>query len=537
MKPSPDNLTEVLLFWDGQLTPVEAEAFLRKAQADPALGALLREEAVLQGGLAEAGAFESAPPRRLRLSAWVPRAAAAAVVCIAFFAGRFTAGPDPARDVRTVVFQDEIANATAASFQARMGDAVLRVHPGASGARTGDGFRLDGGTVEVEGPRDTSVRVEGLGTVRLRGHGVLSYDSGGRDSDDPVLVVQMLRGRARLLSDRHDPETVGTGELKVFERRGFRSVRQLIARLDALEGDESLTTLTLEEWESLLSSLGQDREALESRVGALLDRNQRLALELDAIRSAGGERKAPAIRDYLEVLARESGHRGAMPGRQPWSPHWWGEVRHLVKRFEGREADLVQEVESVLLAPEAPSFRRRIGLSVLRHVPHAKSVEVAARFLQDEEEAIRSAAIQVLVESGDVQSRRLLLDAFRSDPSVDVRVSAAGGLMKPEDAVEVLPWLLEQFDRSPRHPEHLRRRILARVSKAPPAEFAEFAVGIGIDPDESRVLQMDVLWMLSRLCKLGSGDAAKALDFLSVAAADLGIRVWAGKFLAEAVRN
>jgi hypothetical protein len=529
------NRYEMDRFLDGELSHEEMKRFCERVDEDSGLARDLREEFVLRDLLkGEEIAVGGVSPASRFGSRWLPRVAAAAVVILAFTAGRFSDRLASSTSPASVTeLNGAVINATESSITKSFGDSVLRVHPGAQGHRLSNGFRLDGGTVEVEGRKDANVVVDGVGTLRISGHGILSYDQGGSGVDEAILIVQMLKGRARFLGDRNEHELVSGGELKVFERRGFRSLRQLVNRLHAYEGDENLTTLTASDWEQLLSEVGSDRESLESRVGALLGHNQKLSLELEARKVLGDSRRDPSIRDFLEVLAREDPNRGGASSRGGRPPQWFGKVRHFVDRYENRGDELVEEVERALLSGETTVARQRIGLAVLRHLRHQRAAEIAKRFLSADSDDLRAEAALALSSYSDGATRDALRARFLEDTSFDVRLAAASGLMGEQDLPEVLPWLMAEYRKKPRRSEWDRRRILARVFQAPFEQVSDFVVGVALDSAESRGVHQDILWMLRNLAKQGANNAGLALDFLSVTAGSTEVRMMASRYLQE----
>jgi hypothetical protein len=208
-------------------------------------------------------------------------------------------------------------------------------------------------------------------------------------------------------------------------------------------------------------------------------------------------------------------------------------VRHLVSRYDGRTDELLTEIEELLLSPDASASRQRIGLGVLRHIRDPRSAKLAARFLNSKSDDLRAAAASVLSNFSDPENRKLLRDLFQEDKDVEVRISAAGGLMGPEDYQLVLPWLMDEYSQKPRPNELVRKRLLGKIFHAPFKDVAEFVVGVALDGSESRGVHLDVLWMLRTLAKQGSNTAVTALDFLSVTAPKSEVRMMASRFLEE----
>lgn len=540
---SPDELDRRLdLFLDGDLSDEEMEAFRQQVLEDPGLRASIRDDLVVSAALdalgvdafgedsaaAPAGAVSSRP--RLR---WPAAAAAAAVIVLAFVLGRSVGDAGGTSDAASpVAALDAIAAGESFAGQQRtrevlVGDARLLLRPGARGrvvSTSPPALVLDAGSVALASASEARVEIDGFGTAVVEGDCSL-FVAPATDRRGAYLMVTSFSGATRVM-DGEFTDTVTVGEPRLFDGGGPRLTGDVLARLAEIEGDEGIMVLTSAEHADLLSSLDDDKERLQVKVAELMQERERLAVELEALK-----RRAPEVRLTLEELVRttaELAEKEGLDGRD--RARWWRRIRAVRRRAGHKTSEIVAVIDRELLRPELSRTRQQLGLWFLSQLRSPAAARALQRFTKNQSVALRVAATEGLARQKNPRLRRVLNDVFRTDSAVVVRIAAAGGLVTLGDYGEPLKWLLSQYGRRPRHPEGLRRRILARVMAAPLAESkaSQYIVDLCLSDDASLHEQREVIHLLARL---GSDDAEQTLAFLAGNASRRQIRALAKRRL------
>lgn len=531
----PDELQENLdLFLDGALSEDEMHAFRRAVQDDPALRSRIRDDLVMSAALESAGASAFTPT--VVTPPWWRRVgigiAAAGLVAAAFVAGRSLSGGDDgvASSGAPVARAGDVIEASASVREVRVGAARLRLRPGGQLSVVSDApatVALRRGSVEVASPdADARVEVPGFGNALVRGQAslLLGPDTSQRG---PYLMVTTFAGDVRVV-DGEFTDAIGPGEPRLFDGGGPRLAGEVLARMAELEGDEGLMVLTTSQHAELMATVDQDKEQLQVRIADLLAENERLALELEALQRREPSRRV-SLREVLQSMALVAEKEGLNHRSQI---RWWRRIRAVVRTYGQGADDLVDAIEDTLLAPGASASRQRLGMWFLTRVRGRKSVEALLERTGDQDVEVRLAAVEGLARQRRPRCRAALRSAFRSDRSLLVRISAAGGLVSLGDYGEPLQWLLEQYELRPRHPEYLRRRILGRVVTAPLAQSKaeQYIIELCLSQEASFEWQREVVHLLARL---GDETARTTLEFVAEAAPRRKLRELAVRCLAR----
>ena len=528
MTPRSDSHhDDVLRFWDDDHPREEREAFLDELDVDPVLRQALREEAMLQDGALKTAIphFAHAAPRE---SFWrrigVPAAAAAALVAGAFFAGRFTLQESTAPvQPSPLAVEARLQNTSDTPVDVKVANALVRAYPGAQGQRTSNGLRLDSGTVEVDTDTDSDVLLGDLGCVRVNGSMWLSFSAGRPGVLPPRATLRILRGHATVLPRRGDPIPLKPGTLSVIDQGGARPLDHIIERLAALSQEEGSATFSRAELDELIGIFQEERTTQEAELASLQQQLQSLSLELEASKGQA------SIADLVEALARHDSSPSASRRRG----FWWGMARHLVDlaKSRGQEETVITEVQGRLLAESSTARERMRAMYLLGEVGTDPARTVIKKHLDDEDAMVRASAVYAIAKRPSEAERSLLRRWFESDKNMDVRISAAGGLMSLGAEPDVLQWLMGQYSQLPNHRERDRQRIMARVMKAPFASVAPFLVAVCVDSHESPRQQSELLYLARHVAESGSRDARNVLEFVAEAAPDVYIRHKARRLL------
>jgi len=532
---SPQELQQRLdLLLDGELSEEEAIAFSQTVQDDPGLRDLVRDHLVLSSALESvspsAFAPEVLPPFR-----WWPRvaatAAAAVLVAAAFLFGRTLSDAADGADSRPVVpvaRAGDVIDASGSLREVRVGDARLRVRPGGRISVVSEvpaAVALELGSVEVaSASADARVDVEGFGKAFVQGDAalLLGPDTSRRGG---YLMVTSFAGAVRVV-DGEFTDGIEPGEPRLFDGGGPRLAGEVLARMSELEGDEGLMVLTTSQHTELMAALDQDKEQLQVRVADLLAANERLALEFEAMQRRDPKRKL-SLREVLDSMAAIA-ERDGISSRTQASQ--WRRIRAVVRKYDRRPDEVVGAIEEILLAADATPVRRRLGMWCLSRVRSSRAIDMLMPYVDAPNLDLRVAAIEGLARQRNARCRDALSNAFQHDEALLARISAAGGLVSLGDYGAPLEWLLEEYRKRPRHPEHLRRRMLGRVAAAPLAQskVADYIVDLCVSREAAPEQQREVIHLLARL---GDDTARTTLEFLSEAAARPPLRALAARYL------
>ena len=517
------------LLLDGELSEEEALAFRHAVQDDPALRALVRDDLVLASALESVDPSVFAPPA-VPLK-WWPRVAAsvaaAGLVVAAFLVGRGDFhGQAVSPSTFLVARAGDVISASGSLREVQIGDSRIRVRPGGRVSVVSEvpvAVALESGSVEVmSAAADTRVDVGGFGEAFVKGGAalLLGPDTSRRGG---YLMVTSFFGSVRMV-DGEFTDSIEPGEPRLFDGGGPRLAGEVLARMAEFEGDDGLMVLTTSEHTELMAALDQDKEQLQVRIAALMAENERLALEFEAMQRRDPKRLL-SLREVLESMAAVAERDDSRPQVSQWR-----RIRAVVRKYGRRPDEVVRAIEETLLTADATRVRRRLGMWSLSRVRSPLAIDALLPYVEDPDLNLRVAAVEGLARQRNPRCRDALSKAFQGDEALLVRVSAAGGLVSLGDYGEPLQWLLEQYRQRPRHPEHLRRRILGRVVAAPLAQskVAEYIVDLCLSTETVPEQQREVIHLLARL---GDDTARTTLEFLSEAAVRLQIRALATRHL------
>jgi len=524
------------LLLDGDLSPAELDELRDALARDVELRGRVRDDLTLSDALTRLGpsGLGRASVYELR---WRRRATAAAAAVVLLLTGalggmllrdkRGQAAPEEAAEVVPIAAVGALLSAEDEFLEADLGGARVRVLPRGRVrvARTGrhPAVELIAGGLEVRTEDQAEVSVDGFGLARVAGSSQLVLARPASSVDAPYLLVSSWTGDVVLQEGAYE-DRVPAGQPHVFDGGGPRLVGEVLRRLADLEGDEALTVLTSSESEELMSSLDRPREALQRRVGELLAENARLEMEL-GVRLRQDTARKTSLRELLELAAQKAEQEG-LDGSH--SERSWRRIRVVNTRFRRQHKEVLAAIKDILLADGKSLIRKRLGLWYLSRVRHPDAIAQLEPYAADPNVEVRLAAVEGLARHKSLRCRSTLQRVFDDDPSILVKTSAAGGLVNLGDYGAPFRWLQAQYERDPRHPDGLRRRLLGRILSAPVTVGSGYVLQLCRRPGVSVAVQKDVVNLLARI---GTEDSRATLDLVAQKASRMRIRALARRML------
>jgi hypothetical protein len=141
-------------------------------------------------------------------------------------------------------------------------------------------------------------------------------------------------------------------------------------------------------------------------------------------------------------------------------------VRFVAGSARGREAEVLALAQELLLAPDASSERRRVGIALVAHLGSPEARAMLETAVDDRDSRVREVAIEHLARRPEPRHLPILKRLFGEESPLALRIYAAGGLVRLGETGEALDWLLKTAEARELDPD-LRRRVLGRLAQGP----------------------------------------------------------------------